>query len=112
MTVVSHDYPDLHQACSRHGMFLVTHSALAGDSPVFGLNIVCADGVQMDADYDPSQQPAKKKKKKKEREDNKKKKKQQQLCKDDVPLMGKKRKMSPFAEVISKSKPVFDPRKS
>ncbi|XP_041942041.1 protein KRI1 homolog [Alosa sapidissima] len=61
----------------------------------------------MDADYDPSQQPAKKKKKKKEREE---KKKQQKLSKDDVPLMGKKRKVSHFAEVISKNKPVFDPK--
>lgn len=65
----------------------------------------------MDADYDPNQQPAKKRKKKKEREEEKKKKKQQQLSKDDVTLMGKKRKMPHFAEVISKSKPVFDPRK-
>ncbi|XP_076121610.1 protein KRI1 homolog [Alosa pseudoharengus] len=61
----------------------------------------------MDADYDPSQQPAKKKKKKKEREEKKKK---QKLSKDDVPLMGKKRKVSHFAEVISKNKPVFDPK--
>ncbi|XP_062387910.1 protein KRI1 homolog [Sardina pilchardus] len=60
----------------------------------------------MDADYDPSQQPAKKKKKKKEREE---KKKQQKLSKDDL-LMGKKRKVSHFAEVISKDKPVFDPK--
>ncbi|NP_001002041.1 protein KRI1 homolog [Danio rerio] len=57
----------------------------------------------MDADYDPSQQAVSKKKRKKEREEKKKK------SKEDVPLMGKKRKKSHFAEIISKSKPVFDP---
>lgn len=58
----------------------------------------------MDADYNPSQQAVSKKKRKKEREEKKKK------SKEDVPLMGKKRKKSHFAEIISKSKPVFDPK--
>ncbi|XP_017561402.2 protein KRI1 homolog [Pygocentrus nattereri] len=57
----------------------------------------------MDADYDPSQQPLSKKKKRKEL----KKKK----TKDDAPLMGKKKKKKHhFAEVLTKSKPVFDPQ--
>lgn len=54
----------------------------------------------MDADYDPSQ-PSSSKKKKKERK---------KLKKADMPQMGKKRKKSHFAEVITRSKPVFDPR--
>ncbi|KTG34419.1 hypothetical protein cypCar_00025453 [Cyprinus carpio] len=58
----------------------------------------------MDADYDPSQQPVSKKKRKKEREQRKKK------TKEDAPLMGKKRKKSHFAEIITKNKPVFDPK--
>lgn len=58
----------------------------------------------MDADYDPSQQPVCKKKRKKERQEKKKK------TKEDAPLMGKKRKKSHFAEIISKNKPVFDPK--
>ena len=57
---------------------------------------------QMDADYDPNQQTASKKKKKKERK---------KMQKADLPQMGKKRKKSHFAEVITKNKPVFDPRK-
>lgn len=57
----------------------------------------------MDADYDPSQQPASKKKRKKEREERKK------MSKADAPLMGNKRKKSHFAEILSKNKPVFDP---
>ncbi|KAK2915979.1 hypothetical protein Q8A67_000353 [Cirrhinus molitorella] len=57
----------------------------------------------MDADYDPSQQPVSKKKRKKEKKDKKKK------TKEDAPLMGKKRKKSHFAEIITKNKPVFDP---
>ncbi len=57
----------------------------------------------MDADYDPSQQPVSKKKRKKERPEKKKK------TKEDAPLMGKKRKKSHFAEIITKNKPVFDP---
>ncbi|XP_030649527.1 protein KRI1 homolog [Chanos chanos] len=58
----------------------------------------------MDADYDPSQQPVSKKKKRKmDREERKR------MTKEDVPLMGKKRKKSHFAEIITKSKPVFDP---
>lgn len=57
----------------------------------------------MDADYDPSQQSASKKKKKMERK---------KMKKEDLPQMGKKRKKSHFAEVITKNKPVFDPRKS
>lgn len=56
----------------------------------------------MDADYDPNQQKASKKKKKKER---------MMMKKEDLPQMGKKRKRSHFAEVITKKKPVFDPRK-
>nr|XP_020478772.1 protein KRI1 homolog [Monopterus albus] len=51
----------------------------------------------MDADYDPTQHTASKKKRKKE------------LKKEDLPQMGKKRKKSYFAEVITKNKPVFDP---
>ncbi|KAK7168216.1 hypothetical protein R3I94_002306 [Phoxinus phoxinus] len=58
----------------------------------------------MDADYDPSQQPVSKKKRKKVREEKKKK------TKEDAPLMGKKRKKSLFSEIISKNKPVFDPK--
>lgn len=54
---------------------------------------------KMDADYDPSQ-PSSSKKKKKERK---------KLKKVDMPQMGKKRKKSHFAEVITRSKPVFDP---
>lgn len=56
----------------------------------------------MDADYDPSQHMASKKKKKERRK----------LKKEDLPQMGKKRKKSLFAEVLTKTKPVFDPRKS
>ncbi|KAJ8363371.1 hypothetical protein SKAU_G00122020 [Synaphobranchus kaupii] len=60
----------------------------------------------MDADYDPSQQPtSSKKKKKREKEERRKK-----MKKEDAPLMGKKRKKSHFTEVITKSKPVFDPQ--
>ncbi|XP_044038373.1 protein KRI1 homolog [Siniperca chuatsi] len=55
----------------------------------------------MDADYDPNQQTASKKKKKKERV---------KMKKEDMPQMGKKRKKSHFAEVITKNKPVFDPQ--
>lgn len=54
----------------------------------------------MDADYDPSQ-PSSSKKSKKERK---------KMKKADMPQMGKKRKKSHFAEVITKSKPVFDPQ--
>lgn len=50
----------------------------------------------MDADYDPNQQTASKKKKR--------------MKKEDMPQMGKKRKKSHFAEVITKNKPVFDPQ--
>lgn len=59
----------------------------------------------MDADYDPSQQAVSKKKKKKQKELMKKK------IGDDISLMGKKRKKSHFAEIITQNKPVFDPRK-
>ncbi|PWA15577.1 hypothetical protein CCH79_00014719 [Gambusia affinis] len=56
----------------------------------------------MDADYDPSQHTASKKKKKKEKK---------KLKKDDLPQMGKKKKKkSHFAEVITRTKPVFDPQ--
>ncbi|KAM7386342.1 hypothetical protein PAMA_009121 [Pampus argenteus] len=55
----------------------------------------------MDADYDPNQQTASKKKKKKERK---------KMKKEDLPQMGKKKKKSHFAEVITKNKPVFDPQ--
>lgn len=58
----------------------------------------------MDADYDPNQQALSKKKKKKQ--DLRKKK-----SRDDAPLMGKKRKKSHFAEIITQNKPAFDPRK-
>lgn len=58
----------------------------------------------MDADYDPSRQTVSKKKKKKER-------KMMMMKKEDLPQMGKKKKKSHFAEVITKNKPVFDPRK-
>ncbi|XP_068192681.1 protein KRI1 homolog [Antennarius striatus] len=54
----------------------------------------------MDADYDPSQPTTSKKKKKKERK----------LQKQDMPQMGKRRKKSHFAEVVTKNKPVFDPQ--
>uniref|UniRef100_A0A8C4IQZ5 Protein KRI1 homolog n=1 Tax=Dicentrarchus labrax TaxID=13489 RepID=A0A8C4IQZ5_DICLA len=59
------------------------------------------EGFIMDADYDPNQQTASKKKKKKEKK---------KMKKEDIPQMGKKRKKSHFAEVITKSKPVFDPQ--
>ncbi|XP_067426339.1 protein KRI1 homolog isoform X2 [Thunnus thynnus] len=55
----------------------------------------------MDADYDPNQQTASKKKKKKERK---------MMKREDMPQMGKKKKKSHFAEVITKDKPVFDPK--
>lgn len=55
----------------------------------------------MDADYDPTQHTASKKKKKEKKK----------MKKEDMPQMGKKRKKSHFAEVITKNKPVFDPRK-
>lgn len=55
----------------------------------------------MDADYDPSQHSTSKKKKKERKK----------MKKGDMPQMGKKKKKSHFAEVITKSKPVFDPRK-
>ncbi|XP_043091126.1 protein KRI1 homolog isoform X2 [Puntigrus tetrazona] len=58
----------------------------------------------MDADYDPSQQPVSKKKRKKDKWEKKK------MTKEDAPLMGKKRKKSHFAEIITKNKPVFDPK--
>ncbi|XP_072549485.1 protein KRI1 homolog [Salminus brasiliensis] len=58
----------------------------------------------MDADYDPSQQALSKKKKKKQKELKKK------MAKDNAPLMGKKRKKSHFAEIITQNKPVFDPQ--
>ncbi|XP_051796865.1 protein KRI1 homolog [Acanthochromis polyacanthus] len=54
----------------------------------------------MDADFDPSQQTASKKKKKERKK----------MKKEDMPQMGKKRKKSHFAEVITKNKPVFDPQ--
>nr|XP_006631667.1 PREDICTED: protein KRI1 homolog [Lepisosteus oculatus] len=57
----------------------------------------------MDADYDPSQQPTSSKKKKK------KEKLKKKMTKEDVPQMGKRRRKSHFAEVITKDKPVFDP---
>ncbi|TKS91498.1 Protein KRI1 -like protein [Collichthys lucidus] len=59
------------------------------------------EGFVMDADYDPSQQTTSKKKNKKERK---------RLQKEDLPQMGKKKKKSHFAEVITKNKPVFDPQ--
>ncbi|XP_034046574.1 protein KRI1 homolog isoform X2 [Thalassophryne amazonica] len=59
------------------------------------------DGFIMDADYDPNQQATSKKKKKKDRK---------MMRKEDMPQMGKKRKKSYFAEVLTKNKPVFDPQ--
>ncbi|XP_037544778.1 protein KRI1 homolog [Nematolebias whitei] len=57
----------------------------------------CEDeGFIMDADYDPSQHTTSKKKRK--------------IKKEDLPQMGKKRKKSLFAEVITRNKPVFDPQ--
>uniref|UniRef100_A0A667X2R9 Protein KRI1 homolog n=1 Tax=Myripristis murdjan TaxID=586833 RepID=A0A667X2R9_9TELE len=62
----------------------------------------CEDAdFNMDADYDPSQPTASKKKKKKERK---------KMKKEDIPQMGKKRKKSHFAEIITQSKPVYDPQ--
>ncbi|KAM4717604.1 protein KRI1 homolog [Anableps anableps] len=55
----------------------------------------------MDVDYDPSQHTVSKKKKKKEKK---------KLKKEDMPQMGNKKKKSHFAEVITKTKPVFDPQ--
>lgn len=55
----------------------------------------------MDADYDPNQKTTSKKKKKERKK----------MKKEDMPQMGKKRKRSHFAEVVTKNKPVFDPRK-
>lgn len=54
----------------------------------------------MDADYDPTQHTASKKKRKEKRK----------LKKEDLPQMGKKKKKSHFAEIITKAKPVFDPQ--
>lgn len=55
----------------------------------------CEDeDFNMDADFQPGQHTASKKKKKLK----------------DLPQMGKKRKKSHFAEVITQSKPVFDPQ--
>ncbi|XP_061703048.1 protein KRI1 homolog isoform X2 [Syngnathoides biaculeatus] len=51
----------------------------------------------MDADYDPSQHTVSKKERKK-------------MKKADLPQMGKKKKKSHFAEVVTKKKPVFDPQ--
>lgn len=59
----------------------------------------------MDADYNPNQQALSKKKKKKQKELKKKK------TDVDVPLLGKKKRKSHFAEIITQNKPVFDPRK-
>ncbi|XP_047427872.1 protein KRI1 homolog [Mugil cephalus] len=59
------------------------------------------ENFNMDADFDPSQPSTSKKKKKKERK---------KMKKEDMPQMGKKRKKSHFAEVITKDKPVFDPQ--
>ncbi|XP_058510304.1 protein KRI1 homolog [Solea solea] len=55
----------------------------------------------MDADYDPNQHMASKKQKKKERK---------KMKKEDLPQMGKKKKKSHFAQVITQNKPVFDPQ--
>lgn len=54
----------------------------------------------MDADYDPSQHSTSKKKKKEKRK---------KMKKEDLPLMGKKRKKSHFADAVTQKKPVFDP---
>ncbi|XP_008328968.1 protein KRI1 homolog [Cynoglossus semilaevis] len=59
------------------------------------------EDFNMDADYDPSQQTSSKKQKKKMRK---------MMKKEDLPQMGKKKKKSHFAEVITKNKPVFDPQ--
>uniref|UniRef100_A0A1A8K8Z8 Protein KRI1 homolog n=1 Tax=Nothobranchius kuhntae TaxID=321403 RepID=A0A1A8K8Z8_NOTKU len=60
----------------------------------------CEDeGFIMDADYDPSQHTASKKKKKERKK----------MRKEDMPQTGKKKKKSHFAEVVTRSKPVFDP---
>ncbi|KAF6723012.1 KRI1-like protein [Oryzias melastigma] len=55
----------------------------------------------MDADYDPSQHSTSKKKKKEKRK---------KMKKEDLPLMGKKRKKSHFADAVTQKKPVFDPK--
>ncbi|XP_041633666.1 protein KRI1 homolog [Cheilinus undulatus] len=59
------------------------------------------ENFNMDADFDPSQHTASKKKKKKERK---------KMKKEDLPQMGKRKKKSHFAEIITKEKPVFDPQ--
>ncbi|XP_066564010.1 LOW QUALITY PROTEIN: protein KRI1 homolog [Amia ocellicauda] len=58
----------------------------------------------MDADYDPSQPSSSSSSKKKKQKERKKR------SKEDVPLMGKKRRKSHFAEVLTQEKPVFDPQ--
>ncbi|KAJ8406855.1 hypothetical protein AAFF_G00297710 [Aldrovandia affinis] len=60
----------------------------------------------MDADYDPSQQPTSSKKKNKKAKEERRK----GMKKEDAPLMGKRRRKSHFAEIITKNKPVFDPQ--
>ncbi|XP_062875177.1 protein KRI1 homolog [Trichomycterus rosablanca] len=78
-------------------------SEYEGEDMSYELNCDDPDFI-MDADYDPSQQALSKKKKKKQKEQRKKN------VKDDAPLMGKKRKKSHFAEVITQDKPVFNPQ--
>ncbi|XP_077415627.1 protein KRI1 homolog [Vanacampus margaritifer] len=57
----------------------------------------------MDADYDPSQHSVSKINKKNKKEKRK-------MKKADIPQMGKKKRKSHFAEVVTKSKPLFDPQ--
>jgi len=57
----------------------------------------------MDADYDPAQPSTSKKQQRKERK---------KMRKEDAPQMGKKKRKSHFSEVITQSKPVFDPSES
>uniref|UniRef100_A0A1A7W7S1 Protein KRI1 homolog n=1 Tax=Iconisemion striatum TaxID=60296 RepID=A0A1A7W7S1_9TELE len=71
-----------------------------GEEEYDGEDPHCEDeGFIMDADYDPSQHTT----------SNKKKKERKKMRKEDMPQMGKKKKKSHFAEVITKSKPAFDP---
>lgn len=63
--------------------------------PFISLPLVCSPPPQMDADYDPTQQPVSLKKK----------------WKVEIPLLGKKKCQSWFAKALQKEKKPFDPGK-